>query len=1064
MKELAAIPQPKTYGPLGNTPLIDKDKPILSFCKLAEEYGPIFRLQTLGGSSIVVSGHELVAEVCDQSRFDKSAGGALAKVRPFAGDGLFTSWTYEPNWRKAHNILMPTFSQRAMKDYHAMMVDIAVQLVQKWARLNPNEEVDVPEDMTRLTLDTIGLCGFNYRFNSFYRETSHPFIISMVRALDEAMHQLQRLDIQDKLMVRTKLQFQHDIQTMFSLVDNIIAERKANGNQEENDLLSRMLNVKDPETGENLDDENIRFQIITFLIAGHETTSGLLSFAIHFLLKNPDKLKKAYEEVDRVLTGPTPTYQQVLQLKYVRMILNESLRLWPTAPAFSLYAKEDTVIGGKYFIKKEEERITVLIPQLHRDKDAWGDNAEEFHPERFEDPHKVPHHAYKPFGNGQRACIGMQFALHEATLVLGMLLQHFEFIDYQNYQLNVKQTLTLKPGDFKVKVQSRNQAAIHPAVLTPTVETPEKQKMEQQVQNAAPLIGINNRPLLVVYGSDTGTAKGIARELADTASLHGVRTEVAALNDRIGNLPKEGAVLIVTSSYNGKPPSNADQFVQWLEELNSDELNGVHYAVFGCGDRNWASTYQDVPRFIDEQLAQKGATRFSARGEGDVSGDFEEQFEQWKRNMWSDAMKVFGLELNENVEKERSALSLQFVSGPGGSPLARSYEAVNATIVENRELQSASSDRSTRHIEVALPQGVTYQEGDHLGVLPYNSEENVNRILHRYHLNGNDQVVLTSSGRNAAHLPLDIPVSLHYLLSYSVEVQEAATRAQIRELASFTTCPPHKRELETLLEEVIYQEQILKKRISMLDLLEKYDSCEMPFERFLELLPALKPRYYSISSSPLVAQDRLSITVGVVSGPAWSGRGEYKGVASNYLAQRHNEDNIACFIRTPQSNFQLPKNPETPIIMVGPGTGIAPFRGFLQARRVQKQNGVKLGEAYLYFGCRHPEKDYLYRAELEKDEMDGLISLRTAFSRLEGQPKTYVQHLMKQDGATLISLLDNGAHLYICGDGSRMAPDVENKLCQAYQDIHGVGEQEAKNWLDQLQREGRYGKDVWAGI
>ena len=132
------------------------------------------------------------------------------------------------------------------------------------------------------------------------------------------MHQLQRLDIEDKLMWRTKRQFQHDIQSMFSLVDNIIAERKRNGNQEENDLLSRMLNVQDPETGEKLDDENIRFQIITFLIAGHETTSGLLSFAIYFLSKNPDKLKKAYEEVDRVLTDPTPTYQQVMKLKYIR--------------------------------------------------------------------------------------------------------------------------------------------------------------------------------------------------------------------------------------------------------------------------------------------------------------------------------------------------------------------------------------------------------------------------------------------------------------------------------------------------------------------------------------------------------------------------------------------------------------------------------------------------------------------------------------------------------------------------------------------------------------------------
>ncbi|MET1029621.1 bifunctional cytochrome P450/NADPH--P450 reductase [Domibacillus tundrae] len=1062
MKKLTAIPRPKTYGPLGNLPLIDKDKPTLSMMKLAEEYGPIFQLELPTGKLVMVSGHELAAEVCDESRFDKSVGGALKKIRPFVGDGLFTSRTDEPNWRKAHNILMPAFSQRAMKDYHDMMVDIAVQLVQKWARLNPNETIDVPEDMTRLTLDTIGLCGFNYRFNNYYRETPHPFITSMVRALDEAMHQLQRLDVQDKLMLRTKRQFQHDIQIMFSLVDNMIAERKARGNQEEKDLLSRMLNLKDPETGEKLDDENIRFQIISFLIAGHETTSGLLSFALYFLLKNPDKLKKAYEEVDRVLTGPTPTYKQVLELKYVRMILNEALRLWPTAPQISLRAKEDTVIGGKYPIK-ERETVAVLLPQLHRDKEAWGDDAEEFRPERFEDQKKVPHHAYKPFGNGLRACIGMQFALHEATLVLGMLLQHFEFIDHKNYELDIKQTLTLKPGDFTIQVQPRKQAAFHSSTsVIEEGESDSKMEKSRRVQNSS-ILGLNNRPLLVLYGSDNGTAEGVARELADTVALHGLRTEVAPLNDRIGALPKEGAVLIVTSSYNGKPPSNAGQFVQWLEAVKPGELSGVHYAVFGCGDHNWASTYQNVPRFIDEQLAQKGAVRFSTRGEGDVSRDFEEQLDQWKQKMLSDAIEAFGLNLNDNVEKEQSTLSLQFVKGIGGSPLAQSYEAVNASVVENRELQSAGSGRSTRHIEITLPEGVIYREGDHLGVLPANRQENVKRILQRYGLNENDQVMLTASGRSAAHLPLDRPVSLHDLLTYSVEVQDAATRAQIRELAAFTVCPPHKRELEALLEEGVYQEQVLRKRISMLDLLEKYEACEMPFERFLELLRPLKPRYYSISSSLRFNSERVSITVGVVQGPSWSGLGEYRGVASNYLAERQPGEDIMMFIRTPESRFQLPEDPEMPIIMVGPGTGVAPFRGFLQARAAMKQEGKSLGEAHLYFGCRN-EADFVYREELEQHEKNGIMTLHTAFSRKEGVPKTYVQHVMAKDAEMLIRILDQGGRLYVCGDGSEMAPDVENTLKNAYQSVFGAGEQEAGQWLDKLQEDGLYAKDVWAGI
>lgn len=743
------------------------------------------------------------------------------------------------------------------------------------------------------------------------------------------------------------------------------------------------------------------------------------------------------------------------------MILNESLRLWPTAPAFSLYPKEDTVIGGKFPITTND-RISVLIPQLHRDRDAWGKDAEEFRPERFEHQDQVPHHAYKPFGNGQRACIGMQFALHEATLVLGMILKYFTLIDHENYELDIKQTLTLKPGDFHISVQSRHQEAIHADVQAAEKAAPDEQKEKTEAKGAS-VIGLNNRPLLVLYGSDTGTAEGVARELADTASLHGVRTKTAPLNDRIGKLPKEGAVVIVTSSYNGKPPSNAGQFVQWLQEIKPGELEGVHYAVFGCGDHNWASTYQYVPRFIDEQLAEKGATRFSARGEGDVSGDFEGQLDEWKKSMWADAIKAFGLELNENADKERSTLSLQFVRGLGESPLARSYEASHASIAENRELQSADSDRSTRHIEIALPPDVEYQEGDHLGVLPKNSQTNVSRILHRFGLKGTDQVTLSASGRSAGHLPLGRPVSLHDLLSYSVEVQEAATRAQIRELASFTVCPPHRRELEELSAEGVYQEQILKKRISMLDLLEKYEACDMPFERFLELLRPLKPRYYSISSSPRVNPRQASITVGVVRGPAWSGRGEYRGVASNDLAERQAGDDVVMFIRTPESRFQLPKDPETPIIMVGPGTGVAPFRGFLQARDVLKREGKTLGEAHLYFGCRN-DRDFIYRDELERFEKDGIVTVHTAFSRKEGMPKTYVQHLMADQADTLISILDRGGRLYVCGDGSKMAPDVEAALQKAYQAVHGTGEQEAQNWLRHLQDTGMYAKDVWAGI
>ncbi|WP_299744594.1 bifunctional cytochrome P450/NADPH--P450 reductase [Rossellomorea sp. y25] len=1048
------LPQPKTYGPLGSLPVIDKDKPLQSYMKLARELGPIFQFQFPGRISTFVSSASLAEEICDETRFDKKVGPALQKVRAFGGDGLFTSETTEHNWKKAHNILLPSFSQQAMKGYHAKMVDLATQLIQKWARLNPADEIDVPEDMTRLTLDTIGLCGFNYRFNSFYRENAHPFVDSMVRAMDEAMSQTQRLGVQDKLMVKSRKQFKEDIQYLFSVVDELIAERKQNGDQGEDDLLSHMLKGTDPETGEALDDENIRFQIITFLIAGHETTSGLLSFAIYYLMNNPDKLKKAQQEVDEVLGGDIPDYKQVKKLKYVRMVLNEALRLWPTAPAFSVHAKDDTTLNGQYKVKKDDV-FTLIIPELHRDPSVWGDDVESFRPERFEDPSAIPYHAYKPFGNGQRACIGQQFALHEATLVLGMVLQHFDLIDHKEYQLEVKETLTLKPDGFTMRVSPRKPG------MSFTNASPEEVKSETKAAQAS-IESSHGTPLYILFGSNMGTAEGIARDLAETGRQQGFKAEVAPLNDYTGGLPAEGAVLIVSASYNGNPPDNADAFVSWLKETEEGTLNNVRYAVFGCGDHNWATTYQRIPTFIDEQMEQKGAHRLANTGHGDASDDFEGDYEKWSDELWPNLAKELNIELHQNGE-DSSSITMNVVSDVSDTLLARTHHAFTSVVSRNIELQHEESGRNTRHIELTLPEGVDYQEGDHIGVLPRNPGVLVERVLSRFNLNGEDYVQLTGDPGKAVHLPTEKPVNLKELLSNYVEFQEPATRSQIRALAAHTVCPPHVMELEALLGDETYKREILGKRITMLDLVEKYLACEIPFEAFLLLLPALKARYYSISSSPLYKEGEASITVSVVRGAAWSGNGEYKGIASNYLAERSEGDKVACFISTPQSNFQLPDETETPIVMIGPGTGIAPFRGFIQARRILKEKGETLGAAHLYFGCRNPQHDFLYQEELEKAEQDGIVTLHTAFSRCPGKEKTYVQHRLVESAEDILPLLKDGGRLYICGDGGKMAPDVEHTLVESYMHFYQTTREEAAAWLGSLEEDGRYAKDVWAG-
>jgi cytochrome P450/NADPH-cytochrome P450 reductase len=228
------------------------------------------------------------------------------------------------------------------------------------------------------------------------------------------------------------------------------------------------------------------------------------------------------------------------------------------------------------------------------------------------------------------------------------------------------------------------------------------------------------------------------------------------------------------------------------------------------------------------------------------------------------------------------------------------------------------------------------------------------------------------------------------------------------------------------------------------------------------MLSLLAPRYYSISSSPSGEGGRCSVTVGVVEAPALSGRGTYKGICSNYLATRRAGETIHATVRETKAGFRLPDDPLAPIIMIGPGTGLAPFRGFLQERAARKSAGATLGPAMLFFGCRHPDQDFLYAAELKQFAAEGIAELHTAFSRLDGQ-KTYVQQLVAEQSAKVWSLIEQGAIVYVCGDGSKMEPDVKAALVSIYRVRTGADADAGARWIDELGARNRYVLDVWAG-
>jgi cytochrome P450/NADPH-cytochrome P450 reductase len=359
-----------------------------------------------------------------------------------------------------------------------------------------------------------------------------------------------------------------------------------------------------------------------------------------------------------------------------------------------------------------------------------------------------------------------------------------------------------------------------------------------------------------------------------------------------------------------------------------------------------------------------------------------------------------------------------------------------------------------------LPKGITYQPGDHLGVLPRNSTALVLRVAKRFNLNPGVVLQITKIGEGNTTLPIDQKIRLQNLLEDFVELQEIITRKQLKTLIDNTVCPPEKNKLVWLLQDDVngYMKHILEKRRSLVDVLEEFPACEIPFATFLELLPSLRPRYYSISSSHHQYPQFCSITVSVLDVPAKSGNGNYKGTCSNFLATTHPGNYIDAFTKEPVSQFRLPADASIPIIMVGPGTGYAPFRGFLQERQWLKDSGNPLGKALLFYGCRHSEQDFIYREELHAFENNGIAQVVTAFSRQDDQPKEYVQHKMWQHKEEVWQMIEEGGIVYICGDGGKMEPDVRNTLEKIYKEKTG---DTTNSWVNTLITQQRYLTDVW---
>ncbi|QNQ11656.1 bifunctional cytochrome P450/NADPH--P450 reductase [Sphingomonas alpina] len=1051
------IPSPPGLPVVGHLHQIARSGLIGYLLRVSREFpGGIFKLKFGSRVGLFVTSPDLVAELCDETRFRKMPGPGLRVVRKFAGDGLFTAFSEEPNWGKAHRILLPAFSQRAMRGYYDMMLEVADQMVAKWSRLS-GTDVLVADDMTRFTLDSIAIAGFGHRFDSFEKEELDSFLEALARVLGESLNMITRMPIQQRFAKKAERQYEADIAEMNALVDGIIAERRKNPNDGK-DLLNLMVSAIDPETGEGLDDINIRYQVLTFLIAGHETTSGLLTFSQHLLLRHPHVLAQAYAEIDRVLPGDKrPDYSDIAKLEVIERILKEAMRLWPTAPAFTLAAYEDEVIGGAYTVRKDRP-INVFSPGLHRDPNVWED-PDEFDIDRWlPEAEAARHpHAYKPFGNGERACIGRQFAMVEAKMALAMILQKFAISDPHNYRLRIKETLSIKPDEFYMRVRLRQP---HERIAVPlALETVDEESPVAAVSGSG-------QRFAVIYGSSLGTARDIAEEIAARANLDGFETIVRSMDESFkgGSEPEDKVIVVVTATYNGRAPDSAIEVERGLDAgaFDGADWSGARFAVLGIGNSQWPN-YQNFPKRVDAAIEAAGATRLLPRAEADGQGDFDGAVAGFVRDLW----KALGSEAEPS--ESTSTLSLQVVDTSDVRAQALPEHAQRLEIVANDEMIRPADGLwdfakepprpSTRFIRIRLPEGQHYHSGDHIAVYARNRPELVTRAIERLGLAGAAQLRVDGQGGRFKHLPLGQTVTVRQLLTDFVELSDPLPRRALGVIAAQTRCPNTKRELAQL--EETYDAEVAGKRLTLLDLLDHHPAAELSLDSLVELSAAIAPRFYSIASSPLVEPEIADLIVGTMAAPAWSGLGEHRGFASGYMQGVAAGDHVFGYVRRPNPPFAPPADPTVPMILIGPGTGFAPLRGFIQERSSQKAAGEEVAQSLLFFGCRHPDHDWFCRDEIEAWAKEQVVDPYLAFSAVESHPWKFVQDALWAEQERVWAAIQAGAHIYLCGDGRFMAPAVRDTLIRIQMQQIGDEHAQGSEWLETLIEDGRFHQDVF---
>ena len=550
-------------------------------------------------------------------------------------------------------------------------------------------------------------------------------------------------------------------------------------------------------------------------------------------------------------------------------------------------------------------------------------------------------------------------------------------------------------------------------------------------------------PLLIFYGSQTGTAEGLARKIAGVAAKQGFNPRVLDMN-AFGsvNLNDEKRMLVVTSTWgDGDPPDNAVGFWNYLSSDAAPRLTQLSFSVLALGDRNYAN-FCGAGKKFDERLEALGAKRVLPRCECDV--DYEAAAQSWMDNVLKTILEC-GESSAQSIpgNSESRELKSEITSPTPHSKVNLSYDRKNpfpARLVTNRRLNGAGSGKDTRHFEISLRgSGLAYEVGDALGVMPRNSAVLVDELLAALHCDGEEAV----KNANAEEVPL------RKALLECFDVRQIGS-GLLQAFAERSADAPLNGLLndKTALEKYLYGREVI-------DLFLAYPRVEFSAAEFVSFLRKLNPRLYSISSSLKAHPEEVHLTVAAVRYEAYGRKRE--GVCSTFLADRVDKDTpVEVFLQT-SHGFRLPADFGLPIIMIGPGTGIAPFRAFLEERCAVAAKGKN----WLFFGDQRRDCDFLYSDELQAMQRGGYLHrLDTAFSR-DQVDKIYVQNRMLENAKEVWSWLEEGAHVYVCGDAKRMAKDVDAALHKIIESAGGRSAEQASQYVQAMKSAKRYQRDVY---